>query len=439
MTREVEVSGQYVKHRKAPVLDGKPRCTLDATCCGEEVQVGLSDFQLEKGIALIGAPGTGKSTAMSSILRQLRMGMTDQDILFIFDPKGDFRKDLSKEGDIFLGCGSGGRAPNVRWSLFKEAIAGCRTQGEVDVRVRTIAQRLIPHENIQTPIFTDGPRQACAALIDTFLHCPQLLPAGQLTNEAFLHFVAQMDFQTVIYASKRYKGLMRDLLGETGRVNVTQQSHRMEVLVNTNLVLEGFNRAVEAKAPLFSVVQAEKERGGQVVFLQLDMASSGLQSECCGLLVDLLIGAALDNSKRQGMVYLGLDELPQLGKPTIDAVQKAAAVGRDKGICLITAFQSLSQLEEICGQEASAALMNNLQTSFHFRTSDGSTKRRVQALCGRIRTREDHFTPVGLQVGTVTETDSIRDDELLGLGTGQAVFVTPEKTACLLHLKNYGR
>ena len=72
MTREVEVSGQYVKHRKAPVLDGKPRCTLDATCCGEEVQVGLSDFQLEKGIALIGAPGTGKSTAMSSILRQLQ-------------------------------------------------------------------------------------------------------------------------------------------------------------------------------------------------------------------------------------------------------------------------------------------------------------------------------------------------------------------------------
>lgn len=52
----------------------------------------LTEDQLSRGTMLIGSTGCGKTTTFYQILDQLIPKLTNDDVMFIFDPKGDFKK-----------------------------------------------------------------------------------------------------------------------------------------------------------------------------------------------------------------------------------------------------------------------------------------------------------------------------------------------------------
>ena len=57
----------------------------------------ISEDTLSKHILLLGAIGTGKTNAMNCLLGNLRMNMTRQDVMFLFDTKGDYYKEFYRQ------------------------------------------------------------------------------------------------------------------------------------------------------------------------------------------------------------------------------------------------------------------------------------------------------------------------------------------------------
>ncbi|MCI6488079.1 MAG: type IV secretion system DNA-binding domain-containing protein, partial [Clostridiales bacterium] len=60
----------------------------------------ITDDLLSHHILLLGGIGSGKTNTFNLLLRNIRAGLTDEDVVVIFDSKGDFYKEFYRPGDI---------------------------------------------------------------------------------------------------------------------------------------------------------------------------------------------------------------------------------------------------------------------------------------------------------------------------------------------------
>ena len=69
---------------------------------GQPIAWPIDEGTLSKHMVLLGAIGMGKSNAMNNIVRSIRSTMTQNDVMLIFDTKGDYYKEFYRPGDIVL-------------------------------------------------------------------------------------------------------------------------------------------------------------------------------------------------------------------------------------------------------------------------------------------------------------------------------------------------
>ena len=85
---------------------------------GDSTSIPLTSSVLSKHLLYTGTIGTGKTTAMFQLLRQLVTKMTDDDIMIIFDTKGDFKQEFYRPGkDVVI---SSDDKATAYWNIFKE-------------------------------------------------------------------------------------------------------------------------------------------------------------------------------------------------------------------------------------------------------------------------------------------------------------------------------
>lgn len=87
----------------------------------------ISKSVLSRHLMLIGGIGTGKTNAFFQMLGQLNESLTQDDVMIIFDTKGDFYKEFYRPGDVVISndetaVGSDG-SPDY-WNIFNEIADG---------------------------------------------------------------------------------------------------------------------------------------------------------------------------------------------------------------------------------------------------------------------------------------------------------------------------
>ena len=70
---------------------------------GQKSAFGLSEEMLSKHILLVGGTGSGKTNLFYHIVKQLKSKMTADDVMLIFDSKGDFHKNFFPRAMFLLG------------------------------------------------------------------------------------------------------------------------------------------------------------------------------------------------------------------------------------------------------------------------------------------------------------------------------------------------
>ena len=85
---------------------------------GDSETIPLTSSVLSKHLLYTGTIGTGKTTAMFQLLHQLIGKMTDDDVMVIFDTKGDFKEEFYRPGkDVVI---SSDAKATAYWNIFKE-------------------------------------------------------------------------------------------------------------------------------------------------------------------------------------------------------------------------------------------------------------------------------------------------------------------------------
>ena len=437
--RVQEVEGTFVHHNPLPVLQGKCCAVLPVVCRGRRERLSLPEAALDKGLLMMGRPGMGKSTVIAALLRQLdQQQMTSRDIMLVLDPKDEYFNAFGKEGDVRLGAGTN-RAPNVRWSLFKDLSAGVHTEGQLRQRCAMVAKNcLVTLENATQPFFTEAPRKAAENLLYLALHCPAVLPGGQLCNEGFVALVESGRYDHAIAAARNLPGVsgaLEELLGRDDKANVTQLSVRMELKVNVAASLKHFNRGAPRSASLFSAVQAVRQRGGKRIFMQYDLSAGNTAAAATASILDLVVQTAFEQVG--GRVILALDEMPQLGPCFRETLAKASSVGRSYHLDLIAGVQSLAQMTEVYTETSAKALMNNFQTQLHFSTGDPDSEEYLRRQVGNILVERSRLVPgLGLRRGAMEMTSALTEETLGTMNVGDCVVLQTGAKPCLVHFEH---
>lgn len=151
----------------APSLEGRDsRCFLLGTGGdGKEARIPLSDDLLSKHILFLGGIGTGKTNGIFQIVSQLRDRMASNDVMLIFDTKGDFYNTFYRKGDVVISndekaIGSNG---TDYWNIFNEI----EFDGVMEENVIEIARALFYEKSQRSnqPFFPNAARDIFTGLL----------------------------------------------------------------------------------------------------------------------------------------------------------------------------------------------------------------------------------------------------------------------------------
>jgi hypothetical protein len=303
-------------------------------------------------ILLMGDTGSGKSSAIRQILRQVE---ERGESAIVYDPAMDFVGEFYSpaRGDLILNP-IDARCPY--WGLGDEI--------EREETATAIAAALLPEKEYEKEFFTDGPRRVLAHLLKKK---PQ--------PRDILKWMAEPE-----WIERMVKGTPLAALLDSGA-----PAQRAGVLSSLNMVadcLELLPEWDEAKGKTFATAEWYKDRT-RWVFLTSQPAYREkilpLHSVWLDLFILRMMGYCADPAARP--VWFVLDELASLHK--LPQLHTAVTENRKYGNPVVLGFQGRSQLEKRYGQDAEA-MLSQPATKVFFKTSEPRAARWVSEAIGEI-------------------------------------------------------
>jgi len=429
--RGVEVAEGHELKRAAPELSTiGARCLLtgmDAT--GKEVTIPLNDDLLSRHLLFLGGIGTGKTNAIFQIVPQLRQSMTANDVMLIFDTKGDYYQAFYRQGDIVVSNDNKATGPRGSdyWNIFHEV-----TQGDAEENIIEIARTLFYEkaERSNNPFF---PNAACDLFTAILLHFVRSGNHSAMNNASLRSFLNQMkpsELRSLLESHTDLRAMV-SYIGDDRSPQTLGVISELQQMART--VLEGnFCRAGN-----LSVREAIRAKGGRAIFVEYDLGVGNMLTPIYRLLLDLTIKEALCREKSEGNVWFLIDEFRLI--PNLQHVDDGINFGRSLGAKFIIGVQNVEYLFHTYGELLARSILSGLMTTIAFRVGDNATKTFVQELFGKNRKLETYMSTVQTRGLTeqVRDANVVEDWDISNLAIGQAIIGLPRQEPFLFQFKHH--
>jgi hypothetical protein len=301
-------------------------------------------------ILIMGDSGSGKTSAMRQILRQVA---ERRETAIVYDPALEFTPEFysPERGDLILNpldC----RCPY--WDIADESIS--------DDGNTAMAAALFPDKDHENEYFTDAPRRVFSFLMRRH-------PSPQQLVEWMSNF-EEID--------KMVRGTPYAAFVDSGA-----PAQRGGVLSSFNMIAESFELlpAKEESRAIFSSGIWNVERR-QWVFLTSRPASRQKVLPLHSAWLDMLILRTMEPSlHRMKPVWFVLDELASLNK--LPQLHTAVTEARKSGNPVVLGFQGRSQLEKRYGRDAEA-MLSQPATKIFLKTTEPHAAKWVSDAIGEI-------------------------------------------------------
>ncbi|EHD0299383.1 type IV secretion system DNA-binding domain-containing protein [Salmonella enterica subsp. enterica serovar Enteritidis] len=302
----------------------------------------LIRYQENSGIALIGSPGTGKSTTTRDILRQIR---AKSQKAVLYDISGEFTKRFYRPGkDVILNVFD---TRSHRWDFWAE--------GKNPAMYDRLAKAAIPDNNAGgDPFWTEAPRLLFSALLEQLgrrFEVPQVEHLMniilRMPNDKIAKVVATTDARNVM-------NLELDKLAGSVRAVITAYTRN-------------FKHLALPTGPRFSFREwAQDEDSDTWVFITVRDDMKDTLKPMMTMMIESALSAILTLETSQSrLIATGIDEAGTLHEiPT--AVDYVSTCRKFGGIPIL-GFQSPAQLEQIYGKNKAQVLMDSIGTLAAFR------------------------------------------------------------------------
>jgi len=417
MTKTIVFEGNDL-NRTVPVSDvQQARCSIrgqDAS--GKPAAFPLSDDLLSKHLLFIGGIGMGKTNGIFQILSQLRNHMTSNDVMVVFDTKGDFYDSYYRPGDIVISNDEKATGPSGKdyWNIFEEINAGANTEEEIV----EIARALFYERSNKSsqPFFPNAARDLFSGIM---LHFHR---TGGVKNNAvlrsFLDQTPSAEIRAILQQHPDLKAMTSyisdDRSPQTQGVISELQQHLREIFIG-NFRKEGS----------LSIRQAIRAKQGRMVFVEYDLGIGGMLTPIYQLMLDMAIKEALSRKKSDGNVWFIIDEFRLI--PNLQHIDDGINFGRSMGAKFIIGVQNIEQVFHAYGEAQAHSILSGLLTTVAFRVNDAATRKFIQELLGKNRKKEVFMSSVSSRgiVEQIRDANVVEDWEIANMRVGEAIINTP--------------
>lgn len=422
------LNGSLLTQTLPPALT-VPVVSVAGSCCGREASICLDRELLCRGVLILGATGTGKTTMINELGAQLRAKLGAHSNMIIVDTKNDYLPKLGREGDLLLGQGSD-RDKSIRWNIFRDLTYDGWDEATIRLNCMEFSRQLFADKKGQSQQFFPDAAQLllCQVLIHYISAAATSLRARrELSNAGLRRFFTSFSVEQYrhLIAESAEGGSLRMLLGDGLDTPQALGVLGEEILTVLSTFTDVFGDEGD-----FSIREFVANRDGRALFLRYNPAYRETQRRIFGLLMNQALKELTSSRMRSGNTILLCDELPVLGK--IDLCS-AVNLGRAMGLICIVGLQSIEQLYETYGVHEGNTLLAGLCTKLYYRPNDTATATYIRDSFGMTRVEEIRLSPGGSR--TTVRTEYVAEDQVIrSLKTGACICALAEHTPFLFQI-----
>lgn len=396
---------------------------------GENRIIPISPDILSKHMLLLGGIGTGKTNTFNGMISHLKKELTDEEVMVIFDTKGDFYEAFYEEGDIVISNDETATGADGKdyWNIFNEIAADGRGMESItEIAKMLFAEACEKTNQVFFPNAARGIFEAC------MYHFFQEEP-GYRSNYylmKFIHATTSGEFREMLGKYPQYRAM-------TSYIAADESPQTQGVLSELQQVCRDIFIGNFADVGGLSIRDIVRKKGGKTVFIEYDLSVGQALTPIYSMLFDLAIKEALGRKRSAGNVYFITDEFRLL--PHLLHVDDAVNFGRSLGVKFLVGLQNVEQVYESYGEERARSILSGFQSLMTFRLTDAKSKEYVQDFFGKNRKLEVYM-PIIQSRGMVEEGREgmvVEDWDITRLKTGQAIVGLPEQEPFLFQFDLY--
>ena len=421
-------------HKDTPVLslDSSPVILTGLDGNDKPASLPLDNSLLSKHAMLLGGIGTGKTNTFFQIVSQLKKQMTPDDVMIIFDTKGDFYQEFYEPGDIVISndeAATGAERLDY-WNIFNEIEYGPRlTENVIEISKSIFAEAC---EKTNQIFF---PNAAKDLFMATLLHFYRSIEPAQRTNK---------NLRTVLFSttSEEFRAMLNmypDLRSMVSYISNDDSAQTQGVFSELQQVVREILIGNFAETGTLSLRNIVRAKGGKTAFIEYDLSVGSMLTPIYSLMFDMAIKEALGRKRSAGNVYFITDEFRLL--PNLQHIDDAVNFGRSMGIKFLIGIQNVEQIYDNYGEERARSILSGFSSSIIFRLSDEKSRDYAKGLFGKNR-KQDVYMPLVQTKGLMEEQRDgfvVEDWDIANLEVGQAIVGLPGVEPFVFRFDEYRR
>ena len=416
--------GSSISKNMPPALPADPKVVLKGEFSGKPASFGLDSDVLSKHMMLVGGTGCGKSTLFYHIMSQLKSKMTQDDVMIIFDSKGDFYSRFYRPGDVVIGNSPQYRQDSEHWNIFRELVADGWEDPEILVNAQEICKGFFAERvknSSANAFFPNAARDLLSAILVTFTRMGR--DDKDFRNEWMYNSALRE------YLDGCTTDLLIDLLEDSPDMQsvlsyiVGDGPQGMGVLSEMFSVMRDILMGVFARKGGFSMRSFVRQKGGRTLFIEYDLSIGSVLTPVYKQLFDLALKEAMGRNKSEGNVYFFCDEFKLI--PHLEHIDDGVNFGRSLGVKIFAGLQSIEQLYEIYGPSRGKNLAAGFSSIIGFRANDVTTRGYLSELFGKNLVLEQYKKMDNTYVEEKRSGCTVEDWDMNDLRVGEAVVGLP--------------
>ena len=416
--------GNSVAQNAPPSQTTGAKVKLSGTYAGKPSAFTLDSDVLSKHTMLIGGTGCGKTTLFYHFVSQIKRNMTKDDVMIIFDSKGDFHsKFFNKANDLVIGNSRQYSSESEHWNIYKEILADGWEDRDFIINTQEVCKSFFEErtKNTTNAFFPNAARDLLAAVIIAYIRegkkDPKIKKEFFYNNKLkeFLDLSDSKMIMDLLIDSPDANAVMSYINGD----NAQSQGVLSEMY---SIVREIFIGVFAGKGA-FSMREFVRSKGNKTLFIEYDLSIGNMLTPVYRLMFDLALKEALGRNKPQGNVYLICDEFKLL--PHLRHIDDGVNFGRSLGVKVFAGVQSIEQLYEIYGQSRGRNIAAGFSSVYAFRSNDTATRDFISGIFGKNIVLEKYQLLDNRIIEEKRNGQTVEDWDLNSLKVGEAIVGLP--------------
>lgn len=375
---------------------------------------------MSKHLLLIGGTGCGKTNVFNYFIKQLKQTMSLDDIMFVFDTKGDFYSQFYKQGDIVIGNSKIYSSITSKWNIYKEILIDGWDDNDICNNAYEITYSLFKEaiERTSQQFFPNAARDILTAILIAHIRLGKDsidFRKKFLNNKALRYFLDSISVKKI----KEFLSTFSDLSSVLIYLGDGMNDQALGVLAELQNISRQIFIGAFAEDGRFSSREFVRNKGGKTLFLEYDLSIGDTLEPIYRLLFDLSLKEAMGRNKSSGNVYLICDEFKLL--PNLKHIENGVNFGRGLGVKILAGLQSIEQLYEVYGESRGRNIASGFSTMIAFKSNDTITREFVSNLYGKNIVLEQYKTLNSNLTEEKREGKTVEDWDLNNLKVGEAI------------------